>query len=134
MTTNQPGRLTRMRKNLQKMTDPTPQEQEEFARERKAREGTMWEWAQMQPNGDIAVRITDYSAGGGHGIGGFVAKPTDEDYQKAKEEYGLEQPGDTRHIMKRWVNGAWVVEKTEKTIANLAPPKPSTEGKHSQAL
>lgn len=113
---------------------PTPEESARYAAERKAREGTMWEWAQMQPNGDIAVRVTDYSEGGGHGIGGFVVKPTDEDYEKAKQEYGLDQPGDTRHIVKKWINGAWVLEKNEKTKADLAAPKQSTEGTHSQAL
>lgn len=127
MTTDKPGRLTRMRKRLQQMTDPTPEEQRQFAEERKARQGTMLEWAQMQPNGDIAVRITDYSAGDGHGIGGFVVRPDDEDYQKAKTEYGLEQPGDTRHIIQRWINGAWMLEKTEKTTSNPAEGNPNTQ-------
>lgn len=133
MTTEQPSksRLSRMRKKLQEMTDPTLEEQEQFAAERKTREGTMLEWAQMQANGDIAVRVTDYSADGGHGIGGFIVKPQDEDYSKAKKEYGLEQPGDTRHIVKKWIDGAWVLEKTEKTNASLAAPSQPSEGKLS---
>jgi hypothetical protein len=47
--------------------------------ERKALEGTMWEWAQMQPNGDIAVRTSDYGSGGTHGTGGFVVSPDEKD-------------------------------------------------------
>ena len=129
--------MVEQKKSLQEWLNeqgrPTPEESAKYAAERKAQEGTMFEWAQMQPNGDIAVRITDYSAGGGHGIGGFVAKTTDEDYQKAKDEYGLEQPGDTRQVVKRWIEGAWVIEKTEKTNASLASPQQSIEEKHSQA-
>lgn len=94
---------------------PTPEEAAQFQAERKAAEGTMWEWAQMQATGEIAVRVTDNGPGGRHGIGGFVVKPEDEDYDKAKQEYGLEKPGDTRHILRRWIDNEWVVERNEKT-------------------
>jgi hypothetical protein len=93
---------------------PTPEESAQFETERKAAEGTMWEWAQMQPNGDIAVRVTDRSVGGGHGVGGFVVRPDDEDYEKAKQQYGLEKPGDTYHKQEKWINGEWVTVLEEK--------------------
>jgi hypothetical protein len=96
---------------------PTSEEAGQFEAERKAQEGTMLEWAQMQPNGDIGVHVTDYGPGGRHGIGGFVVKPQDEDYEKAKQEYGLEKPGDTRLIKKRWIDNQWVIETNEKIEA-----------------
>ena len=103
MTDEKPrGRLSRMRERLQQIPGPTPEELAEFKEERTEREGTMLEWAQMQENGEITVRITDYSTGGGHGTGGFSLKPSDEKYESCKKEYGLEKPGDTRHIKKRW--------------------------------
>ncbi len=112
--------MVEAKKSLQEWLDeqgrPTSEESTQFKAERKAQEGTMWEWAQMQPNGEIGVRVTDHSEGGGHGIGGFVVKPEDEDYEKAKQEYGLEKPGDTRHIVKRWVGGEWVTERNEKIV------------------
>ncbi len=110
MTSEQSGRLSRMREKLKNMTDPTSEEQAEFAIERKAREGSMWEWAQMQDNGDIGVRVTDYSVEGGHGIGGFVVKVSDANYERAKKEHGLENPGDTRQIVKKWIAGEWVIQ------------------------
>jgi len=93
----------------------------------------MWEWAQMQDNGDIAIRVTQHGIGGAHGIGDYVVSSNDESYDKCRTEYGLEQPGDTRHITKRWKNDEWVLEKTEKTNATLAAPQQSADGKHSQA-
>lgn len=93
---------------------PTPEEAAQFEAERKAKEGTMWEWAQMQPNGEIAVRVTDYGPDGRHGSGGFVVELLDEDYEKAKQEYGLEKPGETRLIKKRWINDQWVMETNER--------------------
>lgn len=126
--------FARLQEKLAAQPRCTPEERDAFAAERKESEGTMWEWAQMQPSGEIAIRITQYGVGGTHGVADYVVALKDENYEKCRIEYGLDQPGDTRHIMKRWLNGSWVLEKTEKTNSNLPPPKHSTEGKHSQAL
>lgn len=102
---------------------PTPEEAAHFEAERKAEEGTMLEWAQMQPSGEIGVRVTDNGPGGRHGFGGFVVNPEDDDYQTAKQEYDLEKPGDTRLIKKRWLNDQWVVVSNEKIQgSNLSKP------------
>lgn len=113
MTENKDDWFGRLEKKLAAQPRCSPEESAQYEAERIAREGTMFEWAQMQDNGDIAVRITDYSTGGGHGVGDFTVKPHDEDYEKAKEEYGLQNPGDTRQIKKRWINDAWVLEQSD---------------------
>jgi hypothetical protein len=106
--------FSRLEKKLSAQPRCSPEESAQYAAERKAREGTMFEWAQMQQNGEIAVRISDYFAGGGHGGTNFVIAADEEAYEQAKLEYGLEQPGDTRHIVKRWIDGQWMLEKSEK--------------------
>lgn len=99
---------------IQEQEWPTPEQAALFDAERKAEYGTMLEWAQMQLTGEICVRVTDNGPGGRHGVGGFVVKPEDHEYQTAKQEYGLEKPGDTRLIKKRWLNDQWVVVSNEK--------------------
>lgn len=114
---DKPGRLSRMSERLKKVPGPTPEQAAEFMKEREEHDGTMLEWAQMQDNRDIAVRITDYSAGGGHGMSNFVCCPTDDAYESCRKEYGLEQPGDTRHIKKRWNGTEYCTEHNYLTKA-----------------
>lgn len=108
--------MTQHKKNTDKFFEwaaqlppSTPEEKKQSEEERKALEGTMWEWAQMQPNGDIAVRTSDYGVGGTHGTGGFVVSPDEKDYEKAKQQYGLNKPGDTYSVSKKLVGGNWVI-------------------------
>ncbi|HIA52550.1 MAG TPA: hypothetical protein EYN91_10740 [Candidatus Melainabacteria bacterium] len=92
----------------------TDEEQEAFEAERKVMEGTQWEWAQMQTNGDISVRTTQHAKGGQHGIGDFVVSPDDAGYEEAKQYYGLSKPGDTYHLQQKWIDGKWVTELEER--------------------
>lgn len=99
---------------------PTPEESARNKAEREAFYGTMWEWAQMQPNGDIAVRISDYGLDGTHGFTTLTISVNDETYDEAKRQYGLDQPGDTFSVTKKLVDGNWVVQKDDPDTAKSA--------------
>lgn len=93
---------------------PTPEERAQSKAEREAAKGTFFEWAQMQEDGSIGVHTTGYAADGTHGTGGFVVVPTDEDYEQAKQNYGLSKPGDTYHLQQKWIDGQWVTVLEER--------------------
>lgn len=101
---------------------PTPEERALYKAEREAAKGTMWEWAQMQDDGLIGVRSSCTALDGSHGTGGFTVSPDDEDYEKAKQQYGLSKPGDTYYIRKKLVNDEWITVLEEKP-----EQKPSTD-------
>lgn len=93
---------------------PTPEEMAQDEAEREERKGTMWEWAQMQDDGLIGVRSACTALDGSHGTGGFTVSPDDDDYEKAKLQYGLSKPGDTYYIRKKLVNDEWIVLLEER--------------------
>lgn len=90
---------------------PTPEERTQFQAEREAAKGTMTESALMLDDGVIAVQTWCYGHDGVIGDGSFVFAPSDEDYEEAKKQYRLKKPGEHYCIIKKWVDGAWVVEK-----------------------
>ena len=102
--------FTRLHKKLLSEPPPTPEESALFAAERKAKENTRWEWAQMQENGDISVRTTYRGEIGAHGVGEYVIALNDEQYEQCKTAYRLSEPGDTRNIKKRLKENEWVTE------------------------
>lgn len=104
----------RMRRNASLQSRCSLEEREAFELERKASEGTMWEWAQMQSNGDIAVRITECGLDGDHGMNDYVVLASDPRNQECRTEYDIEIPGEVRLIKRKWVGSEWVLESTEK--------------------
>jgi len=98
----------------------SPEERANAEEERKALEGTMNESAMMLENADIAVRTWGYSPGGAHGHNGFTISPSDNDYERAKQQYGLNKPGDKYSVVKKWINGNWVVHQEQSGKAKSA--------------
>lgn len=96
---------------LQMLEDEPPFDKEVYDAKMKNLEGMMWEWAQMQDDGRIAVKVWDYGIGGTRGDGGYVIGPGEEGYNECRKQYGLKKPGDTYSVRKRLVNGSWVVEQ-----------------------
>lgn len=97
-----------------------PEEKAQAEAELKALEGTLWEWAQMQPNGDIAIRTADYGPDGTHGDSWLTIATTDENYHDAKRQYALNEPGDTFSVTKKLVNGNWVIQEDARSNAKSA--------------
>lgn len=95
---------------LKELEEEPPYDKETFDARLKALAGTLSEWAQMQPNGDIVVRTSDYGLDGTHGSGGFTVSSSEDGYEQCRKEYGLDKPGDTRTIVKKLVAGVWVVQ------------------------
>jgi hypothetical protein len=96
---------------LNEQERPTPEESALDKAQREAAKGTMTESALMMEDGVIAVQTWCYTHDGGIGDGSLVFAPNDEDYDEAKKQYRLNKPGDHYCIIKKWVDGAWVVEK-----------------------
>lgn len=117
--------LARLQKKLTAGPAPTAEEAAMYAAERKAEENTRWEWAQMQENGDISIRITYRGENGAHGVGEYVIASHDEQYAECKSEYRLTEPGDTRSIKKRLKENDWVIELDRLT--NSLKPESQTE-------
>jgi len=69
---------------------------------------------------DAHVQTWCHGHDGVIGDGSLMFLPTDEDYEKAKHEYGLSQPGDNYYIIKKWIDGEWVVQEEKR------PDKPET--------
>lgn len=88
---------------------PTPEEREQDEAEREARKGTMTESAMMLANGEIDVRSWGYDIDGSRGDGGFTIYPADDDYEDAKKQYGLTEPGHEYLLKKKLVDGEWIV-------------------------
>ncbi|MDZ4832581.1 MAG: hypothetical protein SGJ27_02150 [Candidatus Melainabacteria bacterium] len=117
---NEKDRFTRLQEKLAMLPRCTPEEREAFAAEREASKGTMNESAMMLDNGEIAVKTWCHGHDGVIGDGWLQFLPTDDDYEKAKQEYGLNKPGDNYYVIKKWVDGEWVVQEEKR------PDKPET--------
>lgn len=95
---------------LRELEEEPPFDRQVYEAEMKALEGTMWETALMDPDGNICVKTWDIGAGGTRGDGGYVLRPDDDQYQECKAHYGLQKPGDSYGVVKKVINGEWVIQ------------------------
>lgn len=95
---------------LRELEEEPPFDRQVYEAEMKALEGTMWETALMTPTGAIEVKTWDIGPGGTRGDGGFTVRPSDEDYDECKKLYGLQKPGDSYGVVKKVINGEWVIQ------------------------
>ncbi|MBZ0185633.1 MAG: hypothetical protein K8F91_05220 [Candidatus Obscuribacterales bacterium] len=114
---------------LRRLEDEPPFNKKTFDANMKAAFGTFREWAQMQDDGTIGVRSSGYASDGSHGTGGFVVSPNDEDYEKAKQYYGLSKPGETYHLQQECVDGQWVTVLEERPDQKPEPGEAEQESK-----
>lgn len=104
-------RLEKKKADLLKALDEEPPfDQSIYDAEMKALEGTMWECAWLYPTGEIEVKTWDIGAGGTRGDGGYTLNPNDSQYEECKKYYGLQNPGDRYGVVKRLINGEWVIQ------------------------
>lgn len=99
---------------LKMLDDEPPFEKHAHEAEMKALEGTIWEWAQMQADGNIEVKVWEYGVGGSRGDGGYIMHLDEEDYAECRDKYDLKKPGDTYSVRKRLINGEWIVQEDKK--------------------
>lgn len=95
---------------LRELQDEPPFDRQVYEAEMRALEGTLWETAIMDPEGNICVKTWDIGAHGTRGDGGYVIRPEDEQYEECKKHYGLEKPGDSYGVVKKVVDGEWVIQ------------------------
>lgn len=95
---------------IRELEEEQPFDKAVYEAEMKALEGTMWETALMAPDGSICVKTWDIGAGGTRGDGGYMMNPEDDQYEKCKNFYGLHKPGDSYGVVKKLVDGEWVVQ------------------------
>lgn len=109
--------MTDEKKGLAKFLDwvetqppSSPEDRAKAKAEREAAYGTSREWAQMQENGSIAVDISQWLPDGTHGHGAYVSDPGDPNYADLCNSHKLLKPGDASTVIKKWVDGEWVVQ------------------------
>lgn len=102
--------LTQLQKKMTATPAPSPKQAAEYAVERHAESNTRWEWAHLNEDGKISVRISVNMENGGHGTSEFVVAPGEDTYEECLREYGLKVSGDTRSIKKRFIDGIWTDE------------------------
>lgn len=88
----------------------TPEEIAESKASREELLGTSNEWAQMQPDLKIAQNIVHWLPDGTRAHGTSMSDPGDPNYEELCKTHKLEKPGDTSTILKRLINGDWVIE------------------------
>lgn len=75
--------LQRKKEELLKMLDEEePFDKEKYDAEMKAMENTMWEWAAMEYDGSISVRVWEIRENGRRGDGGYVLTPNEDGYMQ----------------------------------------------------
>lgn len=112
MVSDQPAedRLTRIINRLSQDPQYTPEESNRLKAEREAAFGTTFEWAELQQDLSIAVNIEQWLLDGTQGHGSSISAPGDEDYEFLLKSHNLLKPGDASTIVKRLVDGVWVVQ------------------------
>ena len=103
-------RLTRILNRLSQDPQYTHEESARLKAEREAAYGTMFEWAEMQQDLSIAVNVEQWLLDGTQGHGSSISAPGDEDYEFLLKSHNLLKPGDASTIVKRLVDGVWVVQ------------------------
>lgn len=101
--------LTQKKADLLRMLDEEPPyDREKFAE--KMKEGITRQWAQLQADGSIAIDISQWLPGGTYGHGQSVATHDDPEYEELRSIHRLAKPGDASTIVKKWIDGAWVIQ------------------------
>ena len=108
------NKLDRLTRKFLSGEQNTPEQRARFKAEREASYGTAREWAQMQENGSIAVDISQWLPDGTRGHGAYVSDPGDPNYADLCSSHNLLTPGDASTVVKKWVDGTWVVQPAEK--------------------
>lgn len=99
---------------LRELEDESPFDKEKFAANLKSVDGTMTESALMMEHGEIGVRTWSYGPGEVRGDGWSTISSDEENYEEAKRQYCLSNPGDYYCIIKKWIDGEWVVIEEHK--------------------
>ncbi len=120
MPSDEEDRLTRLTEKILSGPQNTPEERAKFKAEREASYGTTFEWAQMQDDGSIALNISQWLPDGTYGHGASTSVPGDPDYEELCSSHTLKKPGDASTIIKKWVDGEWVVQLDESGKAKSA--------------
>jgi len=113
-------RFTRLSEKLAKEPRCTPEEQEAFAAERRTMEGKWLETVTMNEDRSLMIVTTQYFVGGGKGHGCTESAPGDPDYEELLEQHGGLKPGQTHTIVRKMINGEWVVQANETDAAKSA--------------
>ncbi|HMP50889.1 MAG TPA: hypothetical protein PKD05_04980 [Candidatus Melainabacteria bacterium] len=100
--------LSNLLKKYENHADDTPEAGAAFQKKLQEMEGTMFEWASLQENGEICVKITGWLKGGARGDNSYTLKPENDEYKERKSKHRLEKPGDSSTIKKQWIDEKWV--------------------------
>jgi hypothetical protein len=106
-------RLSKLTERILSELDNTPEESVRYKADREAALGTTHEWAQMQEDGSIAVNISQWLPDGTYGHGFSTSVSGDPDYEELRASHALKKPGDASTIIKKWVDGQWVVQQDD---------------------
>lgn len=105
----------RLTENLNNEPQPSIEEIAQRQAERnsaaEALEGTKKESAFMKDDHAIALKYWTYKDGV-IGDGWDSVQPEDAQYQDVCDKHQLKKPGDSNTITLRWINDAWVPEKS----------------------
>lgn len=112
MTENGPkkDRLSRLTERILSEPNNTPEESARYRAEREAALGTTREWAQMQEDRSIAINISQWLTDGTYGHGFATSEPGAPDYDDLCVTHKLVKPGDASTIIKKWIDGKWVIQ------------------------
>ena len=104
------GFLKRYQEKVLNGPQNTPEEIAQFKADREALYGTAREWAEMQPDFSIAVNVEQWLLDGTQGHGNSISAPGNMDYETLLKSHNLLKTGDASTVVKRLVDGVWVVQ------------------------
>ena len=74
------------------------------------KEGVTSQWAQMCEDWVISLSVSQWLPGGMRTHGDSECAPGDLEYEELKKIHKLEKPGDSSNLIKKLVDGKWVIE------------------------
>ena len=105
---------------MQMLEEEPPYDRETFQAQKKEVEGTWLETITMTANGELQIKTWQHLPGGALAEGNTESIPGDGDYDDLLRQHGVLKPGQTHTLVRRMINGEWVVETNKSDAARSA--------------
>lgn len=105
---------------MQMLEDESPYDRETFQAQMKDAEGTWLETITMTANGNLQIKTWQRLPGGALAEGNSESTPGDGDYDDFLQEHGALKPGETHTLVRKMIDGEWVLETNKSDRAKSA--------------